>query len=174
MLKKFLHRAIRRFERQNDYDAAYMHAMADSSPALGWRFLGFSRLSQYGKKAPPRMRALAVLAAMRSEDCGPCLQLSVDFALQAGLDSGTARTAVQNPENLSGEDRLVFDYATAVSENREDADALRRRVEERFGPDALIELAMAVATARVYPTVKRGMGYAKSCRLVSFDFRKAS
>ncbi|MFO1464106.1 MAG: hypothetical protein U1F66_10040 [bacterium] len=174
MLKKFLHRAIRRFERENDYDAAYLHAMADNSPALAWRFYRFAQLAHYGKKTPPPLLALARIAAIRAEDCGPCLQLAIDFGLQAGLDATSLETAVRHPESLSGEARLIFDFATAVAKNSETVEALRAQIEERHGAEVLTELAMTIAYSRVYPAVKRAMGYAKSCQLIRFNFKKAS
>jgi hypothetical protein len=174
MLKKILHYFISKLERKYGYDAGYLHAMIESSPALAREFSHVPKLSQYRKKAPVRLHALAGLAAAKSEDCGPCLQLGIDMSHEAGVDTETLKKVVKNPEQLSGDDKLVFDYATAVANNAADAESLRQQVEKKFGRDILIELAMAIATTRVYPALKRGMGYAKSCQIVNFDFKKAS
>ncbi len=174
MLKKILHYFIAKLERKYNYDAGYMHAVIDSSPTLAREFSHIPKLSQYRKKAPVRLHALAGLAAAKSEDCGPCLQLGIDMSREAGVDAETLKRAVKNPEQLSGDDKLVFDYATAVASNRPEAEPLREQVEKKFGRDVLIELAMAIATTRVYPALKRGLGYAKSCQIMNFDFKKAS
>ena len=35
------------------------------------------------------------------------------------------------------------------------------------GADAMVDLALAIAGVRVYPTIKRALGYATSCKLVN-------
>ena len=84
------------------------------------------------------------------------------------------KTAVQAPENLWGDADLAYRYGTAVASSSADADFTREQVLTRFNKTVLMELALCVATARVYPTVKRGLGYARSCNLVTIDVRKAA
>ena len=43
---------------------------------------------------------------------------------------------------------------------------MRERVRERYGEEGLVELALGIAAARVFPVVKRALGYATSCALV--------
>lgn len=174
MLKKILHFFIAKMERKYGYDASYLHEIVDSSPGLAREFSHVPKLSQYRRKAPVRLHALAGLAAAKTEDCGPCLQLGIDMSREAGVDVETLKRVVHHPEQLSGDDKMVFDYATAVATNGPDTDELRRQVESKCGRDVLIELAMAIAATRVYPALKRGMGHAKSCQIMQFDFKKAS
>jgi hypothetical protein len=49
-----------------------------------------------------------------------------------------------------------------VSENVDPTD-LRERIRARHGDEGLVELALAIAAARVIPTTKRALGYATSC-----------
>lgn len=42
-------------------------------------------------------------------------------------------------------------------------EAVRHEIETRFGATVLAELVLAIASARVSPTVKRGLGLALSC-----------
>jgi hypothetical protein len=53
-----------------------------------------------------------------------------------------------------------------VTTDEEKAAPLRESLRARLGEEALIELSFAIAAARVFPTVKRGLGYATSCALV--------
>ena len=52
-----------------------------------------------------------------------------------------------------------------------DDDTLRETLRKRYGEHGLIELAYAIASSRIPPTVKRGLGYAKSCSLVAVEVR---
>jgi hypothetical protein len=49
------------------------------------------------------------------------------------------------------------------------AEAGRDQIRARWGEKGLIELAFTIATARFYPAVKRGMGYAQACERVMVD-----
>ena len=47
-----------------------------------------------------------------------------------------------------------------------ETDACRAVILERWGPRALVSLAFAITTARIYPTVKYAMGHGKTCTRV--------
>ena len=113
---------------------------------------------------------IARIAAFKTEDCGPCLQLSVNFALWSGMQKVVVKNAVQSPDSLSHDLKLIHDYSYKVATNAPDVEEFRQKVEMKYGRDVMIELAIAIATCRVYPAVKRGMGYAKSCSIMDFDF----
>lgn len=48
-----------------------------------------------------------------------------------------------------------------------DDDALRETLRARYGERGLIEMSYAIAAGRIPPTVKRVLGFAKSCKGVS-------
>ena len=50
-----------------------------------------------------------------------------------------------------------------------DEDELRETLRQRYGERGLIELAYAIASSQIPPTVKRCLGYARSCRLVHVE-----
>jgi hypothetical protein len=52
---------------------------------------------------------------------------------------------------------------TASSEQ----EALREHIRQRFGDEGLIEMALAIASCRTFPMVKRALGYAVSCSEVA-------
>ncbi len=55
----------------------------------------------------------------------------------------------------------MFDRDVAVAE------WLRPEVVARWGERGLVTLAFAIASARVYPTVKYALGYGQACRRVA-------
>jgi len=58
---------------------------------------------------------------------------------------------------------LPWRWRPAHAEGSED---LRRQLVAEIGEDALVDLALTIAGVRVYPTIKRALGYATSCKLV--------
>ena len=63
----------------------------------------------------------------------------------------------------------MYRFAEAVVTGSGDAERYRERLRKVFGEEAVVELALAIATARIFPTLKRGLGYAKSCSAVKVD-----
>jgi hypothetical protein len=43
---------------------------------------------------------------------------------------------------------------------------LRQRIRQRYGNEGLVEMALGIAAARVFPVTKRALGFATSCALV--------
>lgn len=174
MLKRFLIHSISKFEKQTGYDSTYMKQIANYSPSLAMKFSNFIKLNRYQKKTPDDVMYIAKIAAMKTGDCGTCLQLNINFALWSGVAKQYVKDAVSNPENLPQRLKLIHDFATKTALGEPDAEIFRQKVEQQLGQDILIELAMAVATTIVYPTLKRGLGYAKSCSLMQFEYGDAS
>lgn len=174
MLKSLIKRSITHFEKKTNYDSTYMKVMADSSVTLAMMFSKFVKLNQYRKKTPIEVMHIARIAAFKSEDCGPCLQLSVNFALWSGMQKEVVKNAVLSPDKLSHDLKLVHDFSYKVATNAPEAEELRQKIEMKYGRDVTIELAIAIATCRVYPAVKRGMGFAKSCSIMNFDFGESN
>jgi hypothetical protein len=94
----------------------------------------------------------------------------VNLARSAGVRAEVLRAAVkQLPDELPAELADVYRFAQAVVEAQGAEGEWRERVRERYGEEALVELALAIAAARVFPTTKRALGYATSCALVQIE-----
>ena len=152
--------SIQAFEDAYDYDATYLRRLLQDSPGGFAIFSGFMPMGHFRETLPSDAFHTAKLAVMRVEDCGPCLQLSVQMALQAELSPALVRAALDGGDGLPPELAEVYRFAQAVARG-EPADS--EAMEERYGAAGVAELALAIASARVYPTVKRAMGLAKSC-----------
>lgn len=155
-------RLIARAERDTGENADYLRDLLKSSRAAFWKFGLFTFASNHRRHAQADAFHVARLAAVRAQDCGPCLQTVARFAL-ADMPAERVRQILDAPETLPAPLALVHAYADAVAHNTPEANPLRERLEAQIGKKALSELALAVATTPVYATLKRGLGYAQSC-----------
>lgn len=170
MLKAIINNSINRFEEATQYDASYMKEILTYSIKLIILFQRFVKLNSFIAKTPVPLMNAAKIASVKTEDCGDCLQLNIHFAKQTGMNQELIKKIVSSPEELPEDIKLVHDFAIAVANNTENQDPLREQVQSQWGREVLIELSMAIATSRVYPALKRGMGYARSCKLLKFEY----
>lgn len=168
MLKSMLHRSIRKFERQFGYDATYVHEIIDASTSIALKFAVFQMLAAKTKDVPADALYAAGIAAAVSEDCGPCAQLVVNMALKEGVRPEAIAALLRGDLEKAGKDaELGFRYGIAVAQNTVDAVALSEQAEKRFGKRGLVTLSFAVAFARVYPALKRGLGHGAVCAKIN-------
>lgn len=167
MIRKLLHFMINRVERRLGVPVDESRYMLDNS--LG-SFAAFSTVQMWAdrhKALPTAAYYVAKIAAYRQEDCGTCLQIAVNLARNAGVNAEIVRHAVDGrTEALSPGLREIYRFAEQQA-NRTDDDGARERLRTEYGDEALIELALAIASARMFPSVKRTLGYAKSCSRVN-------
>lgn len=164
MLRTLLHRQIRNLERAYGYDATYLHEVTDVSIPAIFKFMLFRAMAQHRERLPRDLGCAARIAAVLSEDCGPCTQLVVDMALEAGMAPRRIAALLRGDLEQAGEEaELGFRYGIAVATNTAEAADLADRVERRYGKRALVSMAYSVASARVYPALKRGLGHGAAC-----------
>jgi hypothetical protein len=167
MLKAILKRVVDRFAHRYDYDASYVQELIDTDLLAFRAFSGVNRLSGY-RKAPPEALAAAGLVGTLAEDCGPCTQLGVRLAEEQGVAPAVLRGILTGDERAMGPDAaLAWKFSRAsLARDMETADPLRDEILRRWGKKALAAIALAMAAARVYPTVKYALGHGKSCSRV--------
>jgi len=166
MIKAIIHRAINNFESKYKYNSDYMREILTTSVPLVLKINQFSKFSAYRKKSPLEVLYVTKIAALKVSDCGPCLQLVVNFALRDKVNASLLEIALRHPEQLTLELKLAYDFAWAVASNHESHVELSEKFEKTFGKATLAECSVAIATAQVYPTIKRGLRLAKSCQVV--------
>ena len=106
--------------------------------------------------------------ATRHEDCGTCVQIAVNQARKAGLPAELLRAVLDGKlDALPEELRDAYRFAEAVLAANGEEDAWRERIRLRYGDEGLIEMALAIASCRVFPITKRALGYAVSCSKVA-------
>jgi hypothetical protein len=167
MIKWILRKALDRFERDWDYDASYMHDIIDASPRAAWLFSRVTSLGRFRRDLPIDAWCAAGITAVRHEDCGPCTQLAVTMAERAGVDSAVLRAVLADaPDAMPAHVALAWNFTRATLAHDAAADEYRDAIVKRWGPRALVSLAFAITTARIYPTVKYALGHGKACTRV--------
>jgi alkylhydroperoxidase family enzyme len=167
MIRRIISWRLTRAEQMMGVPADYLrHILAVSLPA----FLKFTRilpLASYRRKLPIDACNVGRLVATRHEDCGSCVQIVVNLARREGVSRETLQAVLdERPERLSPPLADVYRFTQEVVQASGGEEDYRERIRRHYGEEALIELAMAIASTRVFPTTKRALGYAKSCALV--------
>ncbi|MEM1202087.1 MAG: hypothetical protein AAGN66_02540 [Acidobacteriota bacterium] len=151
-----------------DEDAnAYLRDLRRETPMGFLKFMLAMPMAGHRSAASQEALAVARLVAVQHEDCGPCVQICVDMALGAGVDPQLLRDVLAGrvdalPEPLGA----VYRLADAVVTASDRATALSDEVAGALGRGALADLGLAIASSRMFPTLKRTLGYARSCSVV--------
>ena len=154
---------INSFAARYDYDASYMHALLKSSPAGFFKFLAVTKLSRHAEAAPKEAAFAARLVGVMTEDCGPCVQIVVNMAREAGVADSDIDAVLRRDIGAMSEDAAIgYLFAERVA-RRENADAVRAEVCRKWGDKGVVDLTFAVQASRLYPMVKAGLGYAREC-----------
>jgi len=144
----------------------YMRDIASASPAAFYKFALFMLFASHRKAAPVEAQYLAAIGALQHEDCGPCLQIAVNQALAQRVAPEILSAAIAGGGALDSDHRLYLEFGRAVAANAPEAEELRLKVAGKLSAPAMVDLAIAIASARVFPTLKRGLGHARSCSIV--------
>lgn len=161
--------AINAFEKQTGYDATYMKQMLAHAPDALEIFNGFVPMAGHRKHAPLDVYYVAKLTAYRHCDCGPCLQLALDYAKQDGISREIRERIAYDRGTLSSQLEEVRAFALAVLTNDPTCEDLRQNIEFSYGKATVIELALTIAAPQIFPVIKRAMGLYKSCSMVNID-----
>lgn len=168
MLDWLIHKAISSWSRSYNYDATYLHEIADVSSAAALRFMGLPLLSQM-QQPSPALWAGAALGSVLDGDCGPCAQLIVDDAVRAGVDTGLLHACLAGRYDEAGPVGLGFRFAVAAMADTSDLDSTREEIERTYGQLAVISVSYAAASCRAYPVLKRGLGHGALCQKIELD-----
>ena len=147
----------------------YLRTIADTSASAFVKMAAFAPLAQHRVETPPAVWHLARLAATVGQDCGTCVQIVVNQARADGVAAATLRAALDgDTPHLDDGERLALRFGRAVA-GGEGARQAGVDVQGWFGETVRVELALAVATAQVFPVLKRGLGQDLACALVTVD-----
>jgi hypothetical protein len=170
MLKWFIKKQLAKFERSFGYDTSYVRDLLDTDTAAFFAFARIQKMGEYQKDIPKDVYYASRLIGSLAEDCGPCTQLGVTMGLRAGATPRVlALTLAGNDAALPDDVRLGVQFARATLAHSPDADDLREQIVARWGKRAVFSIALSLAAARVYPTVKYALGYGKTCQRVVVD-----
>lgn len=167
MIRNLILRQRGKEERTLGESVDYLrHILRTSLPAF-FKFALFTPLAQHRHTLPSAPLRIAHIIATQDEDCGSCVQIAVNLARRDGVPAEVIHAVLDGrPEKLTPDLADVYHFTRAVVAASGEEDVYRQRLRDRFGEEGLVELALGIATARVFPITKRALGYATSCSLV--------
>jgi alkylhydroperoxidase family enzyme len=170
VIKYLIGRQINAHEKSLGASLDYLrHILRVSMPDF-WRVRRLGQLNAQRRALPPAPFHVARLIAVMAEDCGDCVQIEVNLARSAGVRAEILRsTLAARPSELPQELADVYLFAECIVHNSGDIEPLRGKMRQRYGEQALVEMSLAIALARTFPAIKRGMGYASACNLRSLN-----
>lgn len=164
MLRWLLRRRIAAFGRTYDYDVSYMLEMVATDTAGALRFGRLMQLSGYRRDVPAAPWHAGHIRAALSEDCGPCVQLSITMAERGGVPADVLRAVVDGDfAALPPDVALACRFADAILRHDAAVEALRSQVLAQWGKRGLLSLSLSVLGARTFPALKFALGHARSC-----------
>lgn len=168
MIRRLIQHVITRQERKLGVSLDYMRQLSQSSLSAFLKFSLAMPLCEHRRHLPREAFHLARLAATKVEDCGTCVQIVVNIARQDGVDADLLRAALKEDHALPAHLAEVMAFAKLVASGG-DSEELRTKLKGVYGEAGFIELTLAITTARIFPTLKRGLGHAVSCSRVSVE-----
>ena len=164
-------RTLRAFAKRYGYNVSYLLMILNESPAGFFKFAPLMKAAAHREAVPIDASFAAKIVGALAEDCGPCTQLVVDMALEAGMAKDQIEAVLRrDPRAMSDTTRLAYRFADAVVRRAVEAeDEFRDAVRAQWGEKGVIDLTLALQLGRIFPMVKAGLGYAKECRRVTVD-----
>ena len=163
-------RTLRAFAKRYGYDVSYLLMMLNESPAGFFKFAPLLKAAAHREAVPIDASFAAKIVGALAEDCGPCTQLVVDMALEAGMAKDQIEAVLRrDPRAMSDTTCLAFKFADAVARRSTDDEEFRDSVRAQWGEKGVIDLTLALQMGRIFPMVKAGLGYAKECRRITVD-----
>lgn len=161
-------RMLRATSKRYGYDTSYLELMLKESPSAFFKFTRAVKAAGHREVAPVEASFAAKLVGALAEDCGPCTQLVVDMALEAGMPQDQIEAVLRRDlRSMNSATILGFRFADAVARRSADDDEHREAVRARWGEKGVIDLTLALQMGRMFPMVKSALGYAKACRRVT-------
>ncbi len=159
----------RQFGDHYDYDVSYLQEMLEASPEAFARFQAVAAMASYREVLPPDAAFVAKIAAFSVVDCGPCQELTIKMGREAGVADAILRGARRDGEGLSPELREVHAYAAQIAAGATPDLERVERMRARYTSAGLVEMSLGIASALLFPAVKRTLGHAQSCSLTAFS-----
>jgi alkylhydroperoxidase family enzyme len=157
-------------EKQLGASLDYARHIARVSLRAFFKFVKIMPLASYRRTLPRGPYHVARIVATRDEDCGTCVQIVVNAAKKSGVPATVLRAVLdRRPDELPEELAEAYHFAEEVVTATWQEGVWRERIRRRYGDEALVELALAIAACRVFPITKRALGFATSCRQVNIQ-----
>lgn len=162
MRQRFLNWVISKQEAFLGAQLDHVRELARLSPMAFLKLSLMTPLARHRRRLQRTAYHLATLAVTRHEDCGTCVQIESNLARREGVPAHYIHAALTGtyeelPEILAD----VCRFASNIAQGWDCTD-LRSKLRAHYGEEGMMELGIAISTARVYPTLKRALGFAES------------
>jgi len=165
-MRKLILKQIDKQERVLGASLDWLRALVSASLPAFFKFMLLAPFGNHRQRVPRNAWYVARLAATLHEDCGSSAQSVVNLARKDGISRVLVNSVMHGqPERLSDELADVYHFTQSVVRQTDDG-TLRETLRSRYGEEGLVELALAIATARIIPTTKRALGYSQSSALL--------
>ena len=164
MIARILKKQVAGFGDRYGYDVGYLQELVDTDRMGAIKLLLAGLFARHRFGLPEAPYFAARITAARHADCGSCLKLAIDMAVEAGVPLAAIRQLLLgSEEEARPETRLAARYASAVLANDPALPALIEECTRCWGKRGLAGLAAAVTAGQFYPLFKRGLGHGSSC-----------
>lgn len=164
VIRWLIEKRLRAVEHEQGVSLAYLHHILRVSPPHFLKFMKMMPLARFRRALPSEAYHIARIVTASHEDCGTCLQMEVRLAKQAGVSVAILHSILaENPCALPPDLAEVYFFAEAVAIGSGEEDDWREAILRRYGEIGIVELSMAIAVSRMFPTVLHAMGYAAPC-----------
>jgi len=165
VLKWFVKKQLAAFERRWNYDTGYMREIVDEAGVDAvMPMQGLQKLGGFRGGVPLAAYYGAGLTAAKHADCGPCLQLGVSMAEDAGLAPEIIRAILRRDfAALPKEALLGMELALSTIARDGSGDDARAEILRRWGRRGLVALAYSIVAAQAYPAFKYAIGHGHAC-----------
>src|SRR3954451_14792613 len=133
-------RMLRRASKRYNYDTSYLEMLLDASPSAFFKFAALAKAANHREVVPVEASFAAKIVGALAEDCGPCTQLVVDMALEAGMAKDQIEAVLRrDPRAMSDMTRLAFKFADAVARRSTDDEEFRDAVRAQWGEKGVVD-----------------------------------
>ena len=169
MKRLLLSKLVTRVEARLGVPLPYLRTVVDHAPSALLP-IGLSMpAGAYGRRVPAPVLHMVRIGASWAQDCGECVQIAVNMALEDSVPAPEIQSALADRlDELPPDRREGFEFGSRISRG-DQAEQIREALRARYGERGLIEASMAAAGAQFFPVLKRGMGFAQACALTRFD-----
>lgn len=167
MMKTMMHAMINGFDKKVGVPSVWMHHIVDVSLGAIIDLFMFMRLATHRQKLPSDAQHLARIITTQGVDCGTCVQVTVNLALNDGLNPEWILAALERrPAALPAELQDIYHFTHHILAHDYAEGELRETLRARYGERGLVDLAFGIASAQVFPLTKQVLGFAMSCSKV--------
>jgi len=160
------------FQSHYSYDTSYMKEMLSVAPSAYEKFEAFLPMASHIEATPKEVLYVCKITSMQYEDCSACLQLNVDMAIEAGVEKEIIKEVLFNKgKNLSSSLKDVYEFSLAVAKNSPISEELYDKMHTKYSKEILMEMALAIASTKVFPAIKRVLKDDVSCSLIDIKVK---